>query len=328
MRAVRAAVAARSLFAFLLSLLVGVSACAGQPATPAHRPLRAQTWWAGLDGPSEAARAEGAVALRSARAWRVRVLGTTFMMGSTPAEFKYALELCETQVFRAHCDELGVLDLVRAEQPAHEVTMTTFDMDRTEVTVGEYARCVSAGVCEPAGLLPGAPTPPPNLPVTQVRWEAAARFCRWAGGRLPTEAEWELAARGAEGREFPWGNVYNPHLANHGAWADDRTDATDGFAGLAPVGSFPDGATPEGILDMAGNVAEWVADELELDSSGRPVGYSPEPEFDPAPKVSGGPHIVRGGSFEDAPMWLRSAARDTTLWARAGVGFRCAADVR
>jgi|HubBroStandDraft_1064217.scaffolds.fasta_scaffold111825_2 sulfatase modifying factor 1 len=328
MRAVRAAVAARSPLVCLPGLLLGVSTCAGQPAAAAHRPLRTEAWWAGLDDPADAASANGAVALRSARARRVRVLGTTFTMGSTPAGFKRAMDLCETQVFRVHCSELGVVDLLRAEQVAHEVTISTFDMDRTEVTVEDYSRCVAAGACEPAGLLPGAATPQPKLPVTNVRWEAAVRFCRWAGGRLPTEAEWELAARGAEGREFPWGNVYNPHLSNHGAWADDRTDATDGFVGLAPVGSFPDGATPEGILDMAGNAAEWVADELELDASGRPVGYGPEPEFDPAAKVLGGPHVVRGGSFEDAPMWLRSAARDTTLWARAGVGFRCAADVR
>jgi formylglycine-generating enzyme required for sulfatase activity len=257
-------------------------------------------------------------------------MGTTFTMGSSPTAIERALKLCRAQVLGSHCSDPEVLAMLRAEWPPHSVTITTFEMDRTEVTVADYGQCVATGSCEPARPEPASPPPSPDVPVTQVRWEAADRFCKWAGGRLPTEAEWELAARGAEGREFPWGDVYNPYLSNHGAWADDRTDATDGFVGLAPVGSFPDGATPEGILDMAGNAAEWVADELDLDPSGRPIGYGPEPQIDPRPKAAGGPHVVRGGSFEDAPMWLRAAARDTTSpWMRtARVGFRCAADVR
>ncbi len=321
------AAAIRSVLALLPGLLLGLSTCAGAPVR-ANRPPGPAQWWAGLDAPASAAGGRDVVTLRAGARRRVRVFGATFVMGSTPAQLAHAMALCETQLRREHCEDRQVLAMLRAELPAHRVTISTFDMDRTEVTLEDYERCVSVGACEPAGRQPADAKSSPTLPVTHVRWEAAARFCKWAGGRLPTEAEWELAARGADGREFPWGNTYNPYLANHGAWADDRTDGTDGFLGPAPVGSFPDGATPQGILDLAGNVAEWVADELELDASGNPVGYGPEAQIDPRSKTTGGPHIVRGGSFEDAPMWLRSAARDTTSVSAARVGFRCAADVR
>jgi formylglycine-generating enzyme required for sulfatase activity len=123
-------------------------------------------------------------------------------------------------------------------------------------------------------------------------------------------------------------------LANHGALSTistDPTDATDGFVGLAPAGSFPDGATPQGLLDMAGNAAEWVVDELELDSTGRhPVPYPDTPEVDPPPRQIGGlPHGLRGGSYEDSPVWLRGAARSTTDLTRSpSIGFRCVASVR
>jgi formylglycine-generating enzyme required for sulfatase activity len=242
-----------------------------------------------------------------------------------------AVQLCEREIYGNLCREAEVIASIRAEGADHTVTLSAFDIDRTEVTVADYARCVSAGECAPPEFSPtDTRFARPDLPVTHVRWEDAVSYCRWTGGRLPTESEWEYAARGSEGREFPWGNAYNPYLANHGSWAADSLDATDGYTGLAPVGSFPDGATPLGILDMAGNAGEWVADVLEIDQLGLPVGYPPDPQFDPKPKtVGGGFHVVRGGSFEEGAVWLRSAARGTTALLRpATVGFRCAADAQ
>jgi formylglycine-generating enzyme required for sulfatase activity len=136
----------------------------------------------------------------------------------------------------------------------------------------------------------------------------------------------EYVARGPTSREFPWGAFYNSHLANHGAFSTDDTDATDGFAGLAPVGSFPDGVTALGVFDMAGNAAEWVADVWATDEEG--FGYPAASQVNPRGPTTGGFHVVRGGSYEEGAAWMRGASRTTTALVRsAAIGFRCAADV-
>jgi formylglycine-generating enzyme required for sulfatase activity len=287
-------------------------------------------WCAGLDASKTTATARGIAVLRPLPEGRVRLPGGTFTMGSNQTQMEFARALCAREVLAARCRDVDIEASIRAEGVAHVVTLSSFEIDRTEVTIASYERCAAAGWCAPL-----EPTTDPNFgrsdfPVTRVRWGDAVSYCEWTGGRLPSEAEWEYAARGTAGREFPWGNDYNPHLANHGSFAADPTDAADGFAGLAPVGSFPDGATPAGLLDMAGNVAEWVADVYELDRFGRPVGYAEKSEVNPSPKATGGGfHVVRGGSYRDPAIALRAASRAAAELPRpADVGFRCAADVR
>jgi formylglycine-generating enzyme required for sulfatase activity len=301
-------------------------------AAEAHaRPLRPEQFWPGLGHPSTTAPMQGVVALKVEARGRVRIASGHFIMGSAPTDMMRAVVLCGRELLKARCDEIA--PMFRAEGVAHEVLLGAFSIDKTEVTVADYRRCVSAGACAPPAITPGdLRFDRPEYPVTHVRWDDASAYCKWAGGRLPTEAEWEYAARGPTSREYPWGQLYNPRLCNHGSFAHDENDTTDGFAMLAPVGSFPDGATPLGLLDMAGNVAEWVEDVYELDEHG--FGYSPKPQRAMGPdgknvpmKKTGGPHVVRGGSYADGAPWMRSASRNVLSALRSSsVGFRCAAD--
>jgi formylglycine-generating enzyme len=297
------------------------------PLTSA-RDADASRWWRGLAPPREHADARGIVALRPPLEGRVRVLGATFRMGSTPQEMVAALSLCRREVLAPTCEDDRFANLIRAEGHAHDVTVFTFDLDRTEVPMRAYARCVEAGVCAPPGFAPGDPRfDRPALPVVDIRWDDAAAYCAWLGGRLPTEGEWELAARGIERREFPWGTVYSPRLCNHGAFAPDPADAVDGYVDLAPIGSFSDGATPSGLLDMAGNAGEWIADLWDTDENN--FGYPSAPQVNPKGPATGAWHVVRGGSFLDGATRVRAAARSYTILARSpAIGFRCAYEPR
>ncbi|MBX3205468.1 MAG: SUMF1/EgtB/PvdO family nonheme iron enzyme [Labilithrix sp.] len=295
----------------------------------ARRPPRVESLWHGLSQPTErAATASGVVALRRPHDRRVRIAGGRFVMGSTPQEMQEALQLCAREPFGPLCQRTervwDVAFAVRAEGHAHEVTLSDFELDVTEVTVEKYGRCVAASACSPPSFDPGDPRyDVPSYPVTHVTWDDASSYCVWAGGRLPTEAEWELAARGHANNTFPWGKVYSPRLANHGAYADDPTDGRDGFVGLAPVGSFPDGATPTGLFDMAGNVAEWVADWYDRDE--QQFGYRRGAQVNPTgPSFGVLGHVIRGGSYRDGAHWLRAAARRASTFAEREVGFRCA----
>lgn len=301
----------------------------------AKPPPRIEPFWAGLGPPLASAPADGIVALRSPIEGRVRIAGGKFVMGSTAGEVQKARELCFTEPAGSrYCqDDSEEYHLMFSEQRPHEVTVDDIDLDRTEVSVARYRRCVGAGVCQPPGGQAGDPRyDRPELPVTHVTWSDAQTYCRWVGGRLPTEAEWEHAARGRAATTFPWGNLYNPHLANHGSLSDDDTDARDGYVGLAPIGSFPDGATPSGLLDMAGNAAEWVFDFYDRDENG--LGYRANAVVNPrGPDSSQYGHVVRGGSYRLGGYALRTAARRWALGiggvvsSSREIGFRCAYDV-
>jgi formylglycine-generating enzyme required for sulfatase activity len=218
------------------------------------------------------------------------------------------------------------------ESPQVEVFVPAFAIDRSEVTVGAYLACVRSGACRPTAEL-RLEGDDPRLPVERVTWWEAAAFCRARGGRLPSEAEWEKAARGFGRRAWPWGAEWQEGRANHGraerlgpggTTADEESvDDADGFTGRAPVGSFPAGASPYGVLDMAGNVWEWTAGYFAREP---PQSAT---RFDPRGPLSGDERTARGGSYRSPPSDLRLTRRLGLVPGErlAGVGFRCAYDV-
>lgn len=238
------------------------------------------------------ARSSAPFALRAPPSSAVYLRPLELELGSTEEDVLSALVRCKREPLGDRCDETTFA----SETPPHREHVPGFWMSRTEVTVAEYGRCVAQGRCSPAGFSAGtARFQRPTFPVTLVTFDDARRYCAFRGGRLPSEAEFERAARGPARRAYPWGRSFHGRLANHGRLGIDGSDASDGFAELAPVGSFRDGATPEGILDLAGNVAEWTRDAYA-------PGYGAPPTSERA---------VRGGHFESAAPFLRGAARSS-----------------
>jgi formylglycine-generating enzyme required for sulfatase activity/tRNA A-37 threonylcarbamoyl transferase component Bud32 len=193
-------------------------------------------------------------------------------------------------------------------RPRHTEHVAQFRIGRTEVTVGDYQTFImmtNAPSPWPGGL------PSPKLPVTHVPWGDAANYCAWKyrpGGRLPTEVEWEAAARGREGRAYPSGNHLEPASANTASAQRD---------GPAPVGSFPRGATPEGLQDMSGNVWEWTSSPMAAYPGGRPM-----------PDSLARYRVIRGGAFDTndsvATAWWRGYVSATSAPAALpNTGFRC-----
>ena len=204
------------------------------------------------------------------------------------------------------------------EQPQRTIDLDTFSIDRHEVTNHQYQQFIVATGHRKAG-------PPsryaksiskmrgPNQPVVYVSWDDANAYCRWKGKRLPTEAEWEKAMRGTDGRLWPWGNEEKPHGAN---WARVQ----DGHEVSAPVGTFQSDQSPYGVMDGAGNVMEWVADWYQE------AYYKDAPARDPPSPEFGTYRVMRGGGYATTGGDVRITSRSKMVpdFRDEMIGFRCA----
>jgi formylglycine-generating enzyme required for sulfatase activity len=278
----------------------------------------------------ESSTGRAALARRSLEAM-VSIKGGQFIMGASAEMQAAALELCRDEIGARHRSSC-IREVVESEGPQRRVFLSGFSIDRVEVTVASYRACVQAGACSAAPLtvsderfLASA------MPVTSVTHPEATAYCAWRGARLPTEAEWERAARGTDGRVWPWGNDLRASAFNHGrfAGADDvgsdfaaliRPDGSDGAIFAAPVGSHPESISPDGVYDLAGNAMEWTADFYSPDAPQKNMVVNPRgPE-------SSGMRVLRGGSWRQPPFFARTTYREAAAPETRSpeIGFRCA----
>jgi sulfatase modifying factor 1 len=224
-----------------------------------------------------------------------------------------------------------------AERPIRTVTLDAFYIDKHEITNAQYAEFLEAAQGSSQWDHPDQPTDRgheqryltddlrgADQPAVGINWFDAYAYCQWAGKRLPTEAEWEYAARGAEGRRvYPWGDAAPD--ADGIWWANYRPvsgPASDGHRHTAPVGSYPDGVSPFGVMDMAGNAEEWVQDWYSVNY----YRHTAEGATNPTGPLTGGKRVIKGGSYEAPVHQIRVAMR---LFGRPQdkgprLGVRCA----
>lgn len=253
-----------------------------------------------------------------------------FQMGSSKDLVLAAKDLCNQSYGEggnpAVCRYQSFVD----EYPDHTVSLSSFWLDRTEVSNGQYRLCVAASDCQPPLELGSFSRDSyydsldfEAYPVINLTEAMAAEYCAWVGGRLPTEAEWAYAARGPESLIFPWGNEFDPTRLNYcdaSCPGISDPDYDDGYPDTSPVGSFPEGASWVGALDLSGNVREWVSDYYGF--------YSMDPAVDPQGPEEGDAKVSRGGSWYDPFFNLRSNNRgsNTLDYYRHKLGFRCVVD--
>ena len=244
-----------------------------------------------------------------------------FRMGSGDEDIYYVAALCALD---PELTDSCQSEMFRDELPAHRVFVGRFLIDRYEVSNRAYRQCVLASGCAPSRIAPSDERiAKARLPVVGVTWNEARHYCRFRGGRLPTEAEWERAARGQLQRRFPWGMFYNSRMANHGT-GKSEPDPIDGYRFSAPVDAFPDGRSAFGLLNMAGNVWELTADRYAVDA------YETSVPVDPVGPETGERRAIRGGSWQSPFFTLRVTQRASVREdeSRPDLGFRCAYDAR
>lgn len=207
------------------------------------------------------------------------------------------------------------------EFPQHSVYLDAYWIDKFEVTNAQYRQCVLAGICQPSPFAHDPNFNADNQPVVSVSWYDAKTYCQWAGADLPTEAQWEKATRGTDGRIYPWGNQLA--TCDYAVMGDILSNGCGKGNAAWPVGSKPQGASPYGVLDMSGNVLEWVEDWYD----GYPGTTYNSTWYGTEVKV------LRGGCWSVGNRHVRAAARsgrypDATGYIGSTVGFRCATIIR